>query len=279
MNNKQKRVGIVILNYETYEESIDCVDSIKRHKLRYDMIVIVDNASSNNSYSLLNTHYKDDDQIHIIQAKENLGFARGNNEGILYLRKMGIEYILLLNSDTVILTDDYLDKMIESGTSDVGVVGSEIGLLHGLTQGGEQEDFSFRFMLYDFIRCFCKQYYIYFPFVYKRDASKSLRVHGCAILLTPAFFNKYECLWPYTYLYREEMILSIMAEKVGLKTKIADTKIFHKGQKTTGKYWAIYSKKRERLELKSNLQQIMVKILPHWAIKSVIRSYANENKT
>ena len=273
-----KRVGIVILNYETYEESINCIDSIKRHHLNYEQIVIVDNASKNDSCLILNEYYREDENIHVIKLPKNLGFARGNNIGILYLRKKGINYIWMLNSDTVILKDNYLEEMLKACSGDTGVAGSRIKLPHGLEQGGEQENLSLLFSVYSFIKAVCKDYYIYFPFKYGREDPKSLRIHGCSILLTPAFFNSYECLWPYTFLYREEMILSTMMDKAKLKTQVADTWIFHKESSTTRKYWSKYSKKREKFETKSYLQQILVKLLPYILIKSIIRGWANEVK-
>ena len=204
-----EQVGIVILNYETYEETINCVDSINRHGLEYKYIVIVDNASNNDSYSILSNYYKGHDKICVIKTNTNLGFAKGNNVGIEYLKQLGMKYILLLNSDTVVLQDDYLSKMINACSKYVGVVGSNIKLINGRQQGGETEDLSLLFSLYGFIKTVCKQYYIYFPIRYNRKPLENLRVHGCSILLTPSFFDKYECLWPYTFLYREEMILAI----------------------------------------------------------------------
>ena len=53
-------IGIVILNYLTYNETIKCVDSIKKTGYRDKKIVIVDNASQNDSFKFLYDTYKND---------------------------------------------------------------------------------------------------------------------------------------------------------------------------------------------------------------------------
>ena len=273
-----RKVGIVILNYDTYSETINCINSILRHKLNIEKIVIVDNASKNDSYSILKNTYKQNNKIHVIKTHRNVGFAKGNNEGILFLRKRGISHVLLLNNDTIILNDDYLEKMLYKCTKNTGIIGSKIKLLYGIEQGMEKEDISLGYSLYHFISALCKYCYIYLPFVYIHKKMNGKWVHGCSILLTPSFFDKYECLWPYTFLYREEMILSIMMEKSGLKTKISDSYIFHKAAKTTKQYWDEGSRQRNLLEVKSSLQQLIVRILPYYALKIMIGNYANERK-
>ena len=268
-----EKTGIVILNYETFWETINCVDSIKRHKLIYSFIVIVDNASQNDSCAIFERIYGGDAKIHILRLEQNEGFAGGNNAGILYLRNRGISHILLLNSDTIILDDDYLEKMLAECKENVGVIGSKIYLQNGFEQAGEQENLSLKYTAYRLARLICRQYRFYFPFQYDGQGilkKLSLRVHGCAILLTPAFFQKYDGLWPYTFLYCEEMILSIMMDKAKLKTKIADVWIFHKASMTTGRHWGEYSRERERLEMCGLVQQMIVKILPYKILRHML---------
>lgn len=271
-----KKVGIVILNYETYQESINCVNSIKLHKLSYVHIVIVDNASSNDSYKILSEKYKNDSSVHVIKVEKNKGFARGNNIGITYLRKFNINYILLLNSDTIILEDNYLERMIAICKKDVGVIGSNVKLLYECEQGGEMEDLTLFSSVFHLVQIICQYYHIYFPFYLNKEKRESLRIHGCAILLTPAFFRKYKFLWPYTFMYREEMILSIMMEKAKLKTVIADTYIYHLQGRSTENCWSHHSRRRIQLELYSSIQQVIVKLLPYSLLRRIIYNYGKK---
>ena len=54
-NVKEKEIGIVVLNYKNFHETIECVKSILLQKDVFFNIVIVDNGSSNESYDELFT--------------------------------------------------------------------------------------------------------------------------------------------------------------------------------------------------------------------------------
>lgn len=97
-------LSIVIVNFKTPDLIIDCIQSIKKTiKLNYE-IIIVDNASGDNSQLLILDKFPD---VKWIQMSYNAGFSRANNAGIKIANG---EYVLLLNSDTIIL-DNSLDRM------------------------------------------------------------------------------------------------------------------------------------------------------------------------
>jgi len=102
-------LSIVTLSYNTCQITLDCIRSILADKgLSFDLekndpsekipteIIIVDNNSHDDSLEQIKKY----PFIKIIQNKENRGFARANNQGINSARG---NYLLLLNSDTVIL--------------------------------------------------------------------------------------------------------------------------------------------------------------------------------
>lgn len=101
-------VSIIIVNYNTENLIIPCVESIveKTKDCSYE-IIIVDNASPNNSAKKLTDKYVDNPSISIELMSENLGFGKANNEG---LKKSRGEYILFLNPDTL-LRNDAIDKL------------------------------------------------------------------------------------------------------------------------------------------------------------------------
>jgi GT2 family glycosyltransferase len=122
--DKMPLVYIILLNYNEFNDTIECVKSLEKINYRNFKIIVIDNASMNNSIVYLKQSLK---QCIIIEAHENLGFAHGNNIGIKYAIENGAEYVLLLNNDT--LVDSYfLDNMIDSfyKYKNVGVVGSKI---------------------------------------------------------------------------------------------------------------------------------------------------------
>lgn len=266
---------IVILNYQTWRETIECIQSIEQSQMKEVVdIVIVDNASTNSSVKKLHEHYRGCEKIHIICSEKNDGFARGNNVGIKYAKeKLHADFVLCLNNDTLMIEDDYLQKMLRAYKKGIGVIGSKIKLASGLLQAGEWENMTLEGILYQYIRNLCQYYYWYFPFKeeWGGQKQKTVRLHGCAILLTPDFFKKYEQFWKYTFLYREEMILSIMLEKAALKMKIADAYIYHKEGKSTGLFFDKKSRIRQKYDLMSLKQELLVKILPYSIIRKILR--------
>jgi GT2 family glycosyltransferase len=103
-------LSIIILSYNTCEITLDCLRSIFQDKgLEFDLnkisnnektpaeIIVIDNNSQDNSVEKIKTLKK---PIKIIENKENSGFGKANNQGIKIAQG---NYILLLNSDTLIL--------------------------------------------------------------------------------------------------------------------------------------------------------------------------------
>ena len=76
------KTGIVILNYNDYETTINMLNSIKDYD-SLDHIVVVDNKSTDNSYEVLKPY--ESKKIDVIQSKSNKGYSYGNNVGIKYL--------------------------------------------------------------------------------------------------------------------------------------------------------------------------------------------------
>lgn len=90
-------VSVIIVNYNTVDLTKGCIKSIneKTQGLTYE-IIVVDNASSEGTEGL------DEQPIELVKSDKNLGFAGGNNLGISHASG---DYILLLNSDTVLEND------------------------------------------------------------------------------------------------------------------------------------------------------------------------------
>ena len=88
------KVGVVVLNFKKYEETELCVNSLLEQKKIEVSIVIVDNGSGNESINYLKQKFDENFRVHIIGLEDNVGYAKGNNVGIKYLRKRGYEYIV-----------------------------------------------------------------------------------------------------------------------------------------------------------------------------------------
>ena len=115
------KVYIVILNWNGWHDTIECVKSLRKLTYANYEIIIVDNDSTDESVEKLKAEFP---QIHLIQAGKNLGFAGGNNLGIEYALKKQADYILLLNNDTVVC-EDLIEKLLEpiECSGSVGITG------------------------------------------------------------------------------------------------------------------------------------------------------------
>lgn len=69
----------------------------------YRMVIVVDNCSSENSWSYLLNNLGSVSCIHLIRNNENLGYGKGNNSAFAYLLKNNIkpEFVTLINSDVI----------------------------------------------------------------------------------------------------------------------------------------------------------------------------------
>ena len=124
------KLSIIIVNYNTYSLSKQTIDSIlnRTYPFEYE-IILVDNASSDGSIEMLKDDFKEISNIHIIINKDNLGFGKANNIG--YGKSTG-EYILLLNSDTVV-GDNCLTKCMDyiEQRQNIGALGCKVMLEDG----------------------------------------------------------------------------------------------------------------------------------------------------
>jgi len=116
-------VTIAIVNYNTRQLTAQCLDSIltSQPKVGFE-IVVVDNASSDDSADWLEAHYP---HLRLVRSSRNLGVAGGNNLGIRASRG---RYVLLLNSDTLVLpgTIDRAVKFLDTHPRVAGVGGNLI---------------------------------------------------------------------------------------------------------------------------------------------------------
>lgn len=101
-----KNVAIAILNYNGKNHLETFLPSVIQNS-EQATIYVIDNASSDDSITFLNSTYP---EIKIIENSANFGFAGGYNEG---MKTINEELVVLLNSD-VEVTKNWLNPLIES---------------------------------------------------------------------------------------------------------------------------------------------------------------------
>lgn len=76
----------IVLNYNNYHQSIDCVDNLT--KVGVERVVLVDNMSTNNSFEILKQNYLNSKKVFVGQTESNAGYASGNNFGFDLAKKL-----------------------------------------------------------------------------------------------------------------------------------------------------------------------------------------------
>ena len=96
------RIGIVILNWNGWRDTMEAVGSARALTYVNHRIYVVDNASTDGSEEKLRAW---DPTLNVIPSGGNLGWAGGNNAGIRAALRDGCVHVLLLNNDAVLRPD------------------------------------------------------------------------------------------------------------------------------------------------------------------------------
>lgn len=96
MISPEPTVAVVILNWNGGDEILLCLQSVIESSHQQVEIVIVDNGSADGSTEAILQRFP---QVHLIRNSQNLGFAKGSNQGMEWALQHGIPYVLLLNGD------------------------------------------------------------------------------------------------------------------------------------------------------------------------------------
>ena len=95
-------VIIILLNWNSLEDTLRCIDSIFTSTYPHFEIIVVDNGSDVNPEDTLDAAYPG---VQVIRNSENRGFTGGNNQGIRLALEKNADYIWLLNNDTTVSPD------------------------------------------------------------------------------------------------------------------------------------------------------------------------------
>lgn len=203
MDSTQPSVLIVILNYGTYQMTIDLIRELKQ-TLDYDnySIMVVDNCSPNESAEELG---KAKDKLGYIfyPNTTNAGYAAGNNIGIRYGIEHGYVYSWILNNDVELRERNVLQHIVGIAEADerIGCIGPKIYSPDG-----------------SIVAPYCRRPTFYSMTIgivaEKRYRQKNIeksgevyRVYGCCMLLKNKAMADVDFLDERTFLYGEEDIL------------------------------------------------------------------------
>jgi GT2 family glycosyltransferase len=121
-------VYCVLVNWNGWQDTVECLDSLRVQRYPHLKVVVVDNGSTNNSVTMIRKAHP---WVSLVDTGANLGFAGGCNIGIRLGLEHGAEYIWLLNNDTTV-PDDTLGKLMHEARINprAGAIGAVLYYMH-----------------------------------------------------------------------------------------------------------------------------------------------------
>ena len=234
---------VIVLNWNGYADTIECVKSCLGLDYPSFHIVVVDNCSDDNSESILKMEFP---QLAVLQTGKNLGYAGGNNVGIRYALDKKADYIWLLNNDTVV-DPKALTELVKAAESEpaAGMAGSKIlfysepTLIH--YAGG----------MVDADLGISEHIGIYQKDNHQFDAlSETGYITGCSLLVKRSLIEAIGFMDEAYFLYFEESEWCLRAKKHGFRLLyVPGSLVYHKESASTRKVGgaATYYMTRNRL--------------------------------
>jgi GT2 family glycosyltransferase len=121
-------VSIIILNYNGNNYLQACLQSVLNNRYPNFEVILVDNASTDNSLKDAKNQFSSDSRLKFVQTNKNLGFSGGNNVGFTHCKG---DYVVFLNNDTLV-EEDWLTKLVNAmqGDPQIGLAQSKIINMH-----------------------------------------------------------------------------------------------------------------------------------------------------
>jgi len=251
------KTAAVILNWNSSEDTINLIWDLKEAKNEKLDIIVVDNNSSKKEKNKLKNFFRrqdkyrtlflnDNDDIndienfdkdnidyYLILLDENYGYAKGNNYGLKFSKKLGYKYSLVLNNDIVI--EKKITKKLEKEMEldhNLALIGPKVIGPLGQRQGPHQRPSFFEWFWYPLFMPF-----LYLPrFIYKKIfvEKEPYWLLGCCMFFNNKIVDEIGYFDENTFLYLEEVIISEKIFSNGYEIKyLSDVEIKHMHGATT----------------------------------------------
>ena len=145
--NKLPKVSIIIPHFNGEKILMDCLESLQKTTFEDKEIIVVDNGSTDNSISLVETQYT---KVKIIKSSTNRGYAGGCNFGA---ENTNGEYLIFLNNDTI-QQPNWIEPLVLQLESDKSISSVQPKILNAINKnqfdyaggsGGFLDKFGFPF--------------------------------------------------------------------------------------------------------------------------------------
>lgn len=226
----EKKISVILINYNGIQYNDACIASILNSTIAECIqIVVVDNASTDDSLSALRDKWGGNEQVHIITLDDNYGFSKANNEGVRWSMEQGIDNYLLLNNDTEV-EPDTIERLMRCGQDTQSIVVPKIlyadrrdviwcaggrfsPVIRKAVQNGLDQTDNGQFSI----------------------SGECQFANGCALLLSRNIVERAGYLDERFFLYYEDTEYSMRAAEKGVAIRyLADAVVYHKVNGSTG---------------------------------------------
>lgn len=212
-----ERVAVVVLNWNGWRDTVACVESLRRQSVRPGWIVVVDNASTDESEARLRSLGSD---ITFLQSGANLGFAGGNNVGVRWALSQGADAVWLLNNDATAETQA-LEALVATWRRrpNIGAIGTRI----------------YEANRRDTLQCWGGGWINLWTgrareFSHEVPESKLDYISGCSLFIPRAVLERCGSLDEGFFMYFEDAELSLRYRAAGYELAVAvDAVVHHRG--------------------------------------------------
>lgn len=216
-------VSIILVNYNTKQLTIDCLQSIyeKTSGICFE-IFVVDNASQDGSIDAIKEFFP---QVKLIINPKNIGFGRANNVGI---KQANGKYVFLLNTDTMLINNaikvlfDLMEENPEAGACGGNLFDEDRKPVHSFGFLKTPKDNLLRLLG---VRYLCK--------MKKNDTNRGKfqqvgQIIGADLMIRKSVLDEVDIFDERFFLYFEESELQFRIQKAGYKIFYTpDAFIFH----------------------------------------------------
>lgn len=231
------KLSIVIVNYNVRHFLEKCLESVYQSETNFDFeVYVVDNHSVDGSVEMVARQFQ---KAHLLANKENLGFAKANNQAI---RQSSGEYALLLNPDTIVKEDtfqkvvDFMDTHADAGALGVKMMDGKGHFLPESKRGFPSPKVAFWKMsgLSSVFKNSKTFNYYHQGHLDKNKTHEVDVLSGAFMLLRATALEQTGLLDEDYFMYGEDIDLSYRIKQAGYKNYyFADTDIIHfKGEST-----------------------------------------------
>lgn len=236
-------VAIVIVNWNGFENTVECLESLKKLQYREHFVILVDNASSDQSEIKLRRRYPEHT---LIQSGSNLGFAGGANLGIRDALARRADYVLLLNND-IKADSALLDELVKTSESESGI-GITGGRIDYMSPPGKAWACGAAFN----VNTGCAKHFSSERELerFVREAPWFLYVPGCVALLRRECIEDVGLLSEKYFHLAEDVEYCVRAQQRGWKVAIAaKAMVSHKSSASLGRFSPLYNYYEQRNRL------------------------------